>query len=87
MRGFKKIPALNPNRFPIKDDIAGIARDPLIRACCPNNTNAGFELAGIVTLSIDVMLIKLIGNEPVVARDKLPHLSIMLGQADLPRRC
>ncbi|ETI38932.1 hypothetical protein F443_15431 [Phytophthora nicotianae P1569] len=65
-KGSKTFPVLNNNRFPIKDDIADIACDPLIRACCPDNANAAFEEEGIVPLSLDGMMKGIIGNKPVV---------------------
>ncbi|KAL3668430.1 hypothetical protein V7S43_019049 [Phytophthora oleae] len=46
----------NGNKLPIKDDIAGIARDPLVKACCPDNAKNGFAKAGIFPLSLDVMM-------------------------------
>lgn len=80
LKALKRFPANNANKMPTKDDIAGLARYPLIDACCPKNAKKGFKKTGIFPLSLDAMMKGIIGNAPDVSRDSLPHLSLILGQ-------
>ncbi|KAL4110981.1 hypothetical protein PRIC1_002665 [Phytophthora ramorum] len=70
----------------MENNVAGIACDPLIKAYCENNAKKGFEKNGIFLLSLDVMLKGIFSCKPVVQRDTLPHVTVVVGQKIPPPR-